>query len=76
MIRLQHKPMVIDSSKKSVLKADYDRQVTWYSWNEIYDYFNTDVNQNQVSRLSSSTRRFIENEIAETMSGLGYLSEV
>lgn len=70
--RFQHKPLAAKGTKKAVLYGDYDRQLVWLARHEIKNFFKLDVNTNQIERLSSNNRIFLDNHIRETMRKLGY----
>ena len=70
--RFQHKS-TISKNGKPVLEGNYDRQLVWYAPEDINHHFNTDVNQNQIARLSEIDKRYLENTIKSTMQKFNYL---
>ena len=70
--RLQHKATV-SANGKSILKGDYDRQLEWYTPDEINRYFVSDVNKNQISRLTADEINYLTKAIGPTMQKLNYL---
>jgi len=69
--RLQNKSTV-SKSGESVLKGDYDKQLVWYTPEEISHHFIPDVNQNQIARLKESEMRYLKDTIGPVMQRLGY----
>ncbi|MEX0660706.1 MAG: sulfotransferase [Candidatus Woykebacteria bacterium] len=69
--RLQHKSLV-GKNGKTKFKGAYDRQLVWYTKNELENHFDTSVNKNQLNRLHEEDLKKIKDIVGDTLLKLGY----
>jgi hypothetical protein len=69
--RLKHKPTVTKTGE-SVLEGDSENRLHWYTPEEIDNHFNTDVDQNQIAKLSKSELIYLKKVIGPTMRKFNY----
>jgi hypothetical protein len=74
-IRMQVR-RVMDAQGNHLLNGASEWDVVWLSPRELNDYFNSDVDSNQIKRLSDRDRDEFLSEAGDVMDRLGYLSEV
>lgn len=73
-IRMQVR-RVMDSKGNHLLNGDSEWDVVWLTPRELNDYFNRDVDANQIRRLSDRDRDDFLSEAMSAMERLGYLSD-
>lgn len=73
-IRLQSKQVTTADGRHELLKGQ-DRQVFWYDPNELHNHIRSDVNENQIRKLDSVSRKEFLAETGKVMQELGYLTE-
>jgi hypothetical protein len=75
LFRLQHKNVAVAGRNQSELLGQHDRQMIWYTQDELGEHFKPSVNENQISRLTPKHKDFIRERIGSVMSQLGYSIE-
>ena len=67
---------VMDANGNHQLVGDSEWDVVWLTFSELSNYFNQDVNLNQIKRLTSADRDAFLKEAGSVMERLGYTSAV
>jgi len=70
--RLEARPVTTADGKHERLKGSYDRQLFWYELANIQQHVRSDVNQNQIKKLSASDRNTFLSIAGDVMEELGY----
>ena len=70
-VRLQVKTKTSASGKR-VLNAEKDRQLIWYDFDELGEYFDPEINDHQIARLRNRDREAFLSVAGGTMHRLGY----
>jgi hypothetical protein len=70
-IRLLSRPITDKDGQRVILKGG-DRQVVWYTYDELRGYIRTDINENQIKQLSPADRSAFLSVAGPMMERLGY----
>jgi hypothetical protein len=70
-VRLQVKTKT-NALGRRVLNAERDRQLIWYDFDELEEYFDPEINDHQIARLRNRDREAFLSVVGETMHRLGY----
>jgi hypothetical protein len=70
--RLEARPVMTPDGKHERMKGSYDRELFWYEIQNIQQHFRSDVNENQIRKLSAGDKERFLSIAGESMEMLGY----